>query len=363
MPLPKPRDNEEKDDFIDRCMGDDTMNEDFPDPGQRRAVCETQWDDRNKAEARSYGHVASILFNAPWALLPEKLVAMAEVLRLRMEGMTFTAEEIKARVGSPPQRSRSRAGAVAVLPLFGVLCQRANIITQASGGTSLEQFSAAFRHAVADEDVKAIVIDVDSPGGSVHGTEELARQIFDARDRKPIVAIANSLAASGALWIGSQASEFVMTPSALVGSIGIVAEHTDISQAAEKAGIKTTLVSTSKFKAEGNPFEPLSDEAREHMQSVMGEFHKTFVGDVARGRGVTAQTVEADFGQGRVFGAKAAVKAGMVDRIETLDQVLARFSSTSESAVRMGAQAPTPGPEARARLERLWNMALMGAGR
>lgn len=329
-------------------------------------------DEKEDTTAKSYGHVASVLFNAPWALLPEKLHAMVEVLSLRLQGITFTAEEIKARVGEPAQRSRRRSGAVAVLPLFGVLSQRANIITQASGGTSLEQFAAAFRQVVADDEVKAIVIDIDSPGGSVHGTEELARQIFEARDRKPIVAIANSLAASGALWIGSQAPEFVMTPTALAGSIGIVAEHVDVSKHEEKEGVKTTLVSTSKFKTEGNPFEPLSNEARQHMQSIMADFHSMFVGAVARGRAVTADKVEEDFGQGRLMGAKAAVKAGMVDRIATFEQVLVRLSSTPETAQRdddplvppiTDDQAEASGPDIKARLERLWDVALMGAGR
>lgn len=356
MPLPKPRDDEEKKDFIDRCMGDDTMNEDFPDPSQRRAVCESQWDERDEAKARSYGHVSSLLFNAPWALMPEKLAAMAEFLKARLNGVVFSAEEIQAI--RAPMRSRRQAGAVTVLPLFGVLSQRANIISQASGGTSMEQFGAAFRQAVADDDIKAVVIDVDSPGGSVHGTEELARQVFDARGSKPIVAVINSLAGSGALWIGSQADEFVITPSGLAGGIGIIADHMDASEQKQKEGVKTTLISTSKFKTEGNPFEPLSDEAREHMESIMGEFHKAFVGDVARGRGVSVNTVESDFGQGRMMGAKAAVKAGLVDRIATLDQVLARLSSSPEEAQRVQAQAS--GPEEKARAQRLWDIALTG---
>ncbi|KKM93049.1 hypothetical protein LCGC14_1212430, partial [marine sediment metagenome] len=300
--------------------------------------------------------------NAPWALLPEKLIAMAEVLSLRMQGIHFTAEEIKARIGAPPQRMRRQSGSVAVLPLIGVLAQRANLVTNASGGTSMEQFAAVFRQAISDDAIKAVVIEVDSPGGSVHGTEELARQIFDARGSKPIIAIANSLAASGSLWIGSQADEFVITPGGLVGSIGIVAEHVDASAHEEKEGLKTTLVSTSKFKTEGNPFEPLSDDARRHMESVMAGFHTMFVGDVARGRGVTVDKVQEDVGQGRVMGAKAAVKAGLVDRIATFEQVLARLSATPDTAQRVEAQAEPLSPEARARSERLWDIALMGRG-
>lgn len=357
MPLPKPADDEEKGDFLDRCMGDDTMNKEYPDPKQRRAVCESQWESKPEGSA-SYGHVSNLLFNAPWAIMPEKLEAMVEVLSLRLQGVRFTSEEIEARVGTPMQRESRRAGAVQILPLYGVLSQRANIITQASGGTSLEQFGAALTEAVRDDEISGIVIDVDSPGGSVHGTPELAQQVYELRGRKPIVAVANSLMASAAYWIAASADEIAITPSGLVGSIGIVAEHVDVSKLEEKMGVKTTLITAGKFKGEGSPYEPLADEARAHVQDLMDDFYSMFMSAIARGRGVPVEMVRDGFGEGRIVGAGAAVKMGMADRVATFGQVV---SDVFQRASSDGGRAEVPGE--RERLARLWDIVMISEGR
>lgn len=283
---------------------------------------------------RDYTHVMSLLYNTPWAILPEKLHAMTEVLRLRLQGVTFTAEEIRERVGAAPVRTGAMpmvSGSVAVLPLRGVISQRANLITQASGGTSAEAFGKAFQGAIESDSVKAVVLDIDSPGGIVHGTAELANLIFAARGRKPIVAVANAQADSGAYFIGSQADEFVSIPTGLVGSIGVIAEHIDRSKAEAMAGLKTTLIAAGKFKVEGNPHEPLSTAGRQHAQTLVDSFYEMFVGAVARGRGVSAEAVRDGFGQGRTLGSKAALAAGMIDRIATLEEVVTQLGGGREA--------------------------------
>ena len=273
---------------------------------------------------RGYTHVLSLLFNTPWAILPAKLQAMTEVLQLRLQGVMFTAEEIRARVGESAQGGAMpmMSGSVAVLPLRGVISQRANLITQSSGGTSAEAFGKAFMGAMESDSVKAIVLDIDSPGGSVHGISELADLIFEARGPKPIVAVGNPEAASGAYFLGSQADEFVSIPTGLVGSIGVLTEHIDRSKAEAMAGLKTTLIAAGTFKTEGNPHEPLSTAGRQHEQSMVDSFYEMFVGAVARGRGVSPETVRDGFGQGRMLGSKAALEAGMIDRIATLEEVI-----------------------------------------
>ena len=282
---------------------------------------------------RDYTHVLSLLFNTPWAILPEKLQAMTELLQLRLQGVTFTAEEIRARVGEAAQGGAMpmMSGSVAVLPLRGVISQRANMITQSSGGTSAEAFGKAFKGAIESDSVKAVVLDIDSPGGSVHGTAELADLIFEARGRKPIVAVANSQGASGAYFIGSQADEFVSIPTGLVGSIGVFTEHVDRSRAEEMAGLKTTLIYAGKFKVEGNTHEPLSTAGRQHAQELADSFYEMFVGAVARGRNVTAEAVRNGFGQGRMLGSKAALAAGMIDRIATLEEVVTQLGGGQEA--------------------------------
>lgn len=265
----------------------------------------------------------SAFLDMAWALLPSKLAALSEIVHRHEAGVKLTAEEVQARIGSRPQPGQTQAGAVAVLPLFGTIFPRANLMTETSGATSAERWGAKFRAALADTNVGAIVIDVDSPGGAVQGIDELGAEIYKARGAKPIVAVANHLAASAAYWLATAADELVVAPSGEVGSIGVFAAHEDISRAEDAGGVKTTLISAGKYKVEGNPYEPLSEEARAAIQARVDEFYGMFTRAVARNRGVSADAVRDGFGEGRVVGARDAVRLGMADRVATLDEVIA----------------------------------------
>jgi signal peptide peptidase SppA len=196
------------------------------------------------------------------------------------------------------------------------------------GGTNAEQLGSQFQTMVADPSIKAIVLDVDSPGGSVAGTSELSAMIFNARGRKPIVAQVNANAASAAYWIASAADEIVVTPSGQVGSIGVFGMHDDISKALASEGISRSLISAGKFKVEGNPFEPLGEEARAAMQARVDVAYDTFVRDVARNRGVSLTAVRDGFGQGRMVDAAPAVTEGMADKVGTMQETLSRFGAS-----------------------------------
>jgi signal peptide peptidase SppA len=280
---------------------------------------------------KRYPHVVRLVSETPWALLPSTLASVLEMVSLRAAGHEFTEEEIQARIGAGPSRKgATMAGTVAVLPLYGVITPRADLMTDMSGGTSVQRFSDVFAAAVADQSVSAIVLDVDSPGGSTDMIAELAAEVRAARGSKPIVAVANTLAASAAYWIAAQADEIVVTPSGKVGSIGVLAAHDDISGLQAQAGVKTTLVTAGKFKAEGNPFEPLSEEALASIQGRVDEMYSMFVADVAKGRGVPRDTVRESYGQGRVLLAKPAFEAGMVDRIDTLQATVDRVGRAAK---------------------------------
>lgn len=282
----------------------------------------------------NYSHIARAIYNQPWAIMEDKLAAMVEFIDFKMRGGDFTAEEVQAKIGAAVSRPSSRtAGDVAVIPLLGVISQRMNMMTDVSGGTSTEKFTALFKQVLADPNIKAIVIDVDSPGGGISGVQELASEIFAARGQKKVVAVANSLAASAAYWIASAADEFVVTPSGEVGSIGVFAQHMDYSGAMEKEGVKSTFVKAGKYKAEGNPYEPLADDAKAALQARVDEIYGTFTKDVAKHRGVSASDVRGGFGEGRVVGAKQALDMGMVDRVATLDQTLARLGVSTTASV------------------------------
>jgi signal peptide peptidase SppA len=291
-----------------------------------------------------YPHVLKAVFDTPWAITPEMLGIIAEVARFRAEGGVFTEDEIQQRIAAQtrgPRRGAQQGGSVAVIPIYGVLSQRLNLMSALSGGTSVEQLTSQFRSALADPDVAAIVFDIDSPGGAVDGIEEFATEIREARGQKPISAVANTMAASAAYWLASQADEVIVTPSGSVGSIGILAVHQDFSQANEKAGVKTTVITAGKYKAEGHEDLPLSDEAVAYVQGQADEFYAMFVGAVAEGRGVSEEKVRgADFGEGRMLLARAAKASGMVDRIETLDAVIARLAARPARRAATSAEAP-----------------------
>ena len=278
----------------------------------------------------------SEFLTTPWALMPERLQAMAGVLTRWSAGepptdaAMFQIQSERVLRDTRKQMAAANAGSgIAVLPLYGVVTQRGNMVDDISGpgSTSTQQFTSALRQVLADDTVGQILIDIDSPGGSVYGVAELASEIVKARAQKPVVAVANSLAASAAYWIGCSASEFFVTPGGEVGSIGVWQAHFDYSKALEEEGVKTTLVSAGKFKVEGNPYVPLDPEAQAFMQSRVDDYYNAFVQAVAVGRGVTVDDVRNGMGEGRVLGADAALAQRMVDGIASFDDVLARMQA------------------------------------
>lgn len=291
-----------------------------------------------------YSHISQAVFDQPWAILPDTYAKICSLVQLRNAGVTLTRADIEARIGGAA-RDRPETNVVngiGIISMFGVLAQRMNLFADISGGTSTEQMAAEFRALVADRDVRAILFVIDSPGGAVYGVDELATEIRAGRGSKPIVAHADSMAASAAYWLGAQADELIVTSGGDVGSIGVLTAHTDLSAAAEKAGVKTTLISAGQYKTEGNPFAPLSEEAAAHLQSRVDTTYTRFVQAIAAGRGVSESAVRSGFGQGRLLGAEDALRLGMVDRVESFTATFARLQGRpvpAPAALRAAADA------------------------
>lgn len=297
----------------------------------------------------------------PWALLPSMLATMDAVLtnwalgRMPDAGVMAAIEQDKqARAARREQAAAVSGGGVAVLPLYGIMTQRGNMMSDLSGpgSASTQRFSAALSDALADSSVGGIVIDIDSPGGSVYGVSELAAQIIEGRKTKPIYAVANSLAASAAYWTGASCSELYCTPGGEAGSIGVYTAHTDRSEAMKQAGLHTELISAGKYKTEGNPFGPLTDEARAAVQKSVDNYYGMFVRGVAKGRGVGVDAVRNGFGEGRTLGAEEAHAAGMTDGVATLDEVVKKMQRDIKSS-RTSASAGTFDRERAARMLRI----------
>lgn len=279
----------------------------------------------------------------PWALMPERLSALATVISRWSQGAPASDVAMfqvqTDRVLRDTRRQTSAAisgGGIAVIPIYGVITQRGNMVDDVSGPgmVSTQIVTQMLRQAVADDAVSQILLDIDSPGGSVYGVSELGDAILSARAQKPVVAIANSLAASAAYWIGSQAGEFYVTSGGEVGSIGVWQAHQDYSKAMDEAGVKTTLISAGKFKVEGNPYAPLDEEAQGFMQSRVDDYYAAFTKAVAKGRGVPITQVRDGMGQGRVLGADAALAQNMVDGIASFDQVLSKMHKDAASSAK-----------------------------
>lgn len=286
-------------------------------------------------------HVLRAVFSRPWFILRDHLPAIAAILESRAAAGTLYLAPVAGKTAMPDAEvsddspsatseraaaagSRNTGGAVAIIPLYGCITHRGGGYYWGFG-TTVEGFTRQFRTAVDDSSVAAIVVDVDSPGGEVDGVPELAAEIFKARGKKPIIAVANSMAASAAYYIASACSEVVASPSSLVGSVGVYTLHADYSEMLAKEGVKITIIKAGEHKAEANSYEPLDPAAEAALQEMVDDCYKDFVSAVARGRGVKVADVEKNYGQGRVLSPQNALKAGMVDSIGTLDSVLARF--------------------------------------
>ena len=291
-----------------------------------------------------FQHVTAFALDHPWALAPAALEVVAEVIARKIAGHRLTSEEIEARLQDKSKLPAPNvSGAVAVIPVHGVIVPRGSMLDDVSGATSLDSLSASLNAAMADEKVGKILLDIDSPGGSVAGVTEFARSIMRARTKKPVIAHARYTAASAALWIASAATKFIASPSARVGSLGVYAIHTDLSKALEGMGIKRTFVSSSPAKVEGNEATPLSEAARAEIQKVVDTSAARFRQDVAHGRGITVDKVKSAFGEGKMFNADDALAAGMIDEVATFEDTVSGLMSTdSRAALRAEHSTDTP---------------------
>jgi signal peptide peptidase SppA len=271
------------------------------------------------------------MLNGLWAIHPPALETLQDIYLFRVQHGHETREQIEARIGQPlngPSRGYEVQRGVAVIPIHGAISKRATMFSDISGGASTAQTAQAMNDALDDPNVSSIVLDIDSPGGAVDGTQELADLVYAARGLKPTVAVGNGMMASAAMWIGASASKvFATSGTAVIGSIGVLQAHMDVSKAQEKQGVKTTEITAGRYKRIASSYGPLTDEGRATLQDQVDQVYSVMVDSVARGRGVSSDAVEANMAQGRVFIGKQAQKAGLIDGIDTLESVIARAAA------------------------------------
>lgn len=283
-------------------------------------------DDERDVQERHPALIAAIV-ETPWLILPEALRTIIEVARTgegpnyrTKAGGIFDAVGVEARA-APVVRDGT-----AILSIDGPIFPKGNLLTRSSGATSLRALEQEFAAAANDSAIERIILLSDSPGGVSTGVQAFAEQIFAAREKKPVIAVAQDMAASAALWLASAASQFIVTPTARVGSIGVVLR-------AFRSGTNDDEIEIVSAQSPLKRQDPGSESGRAGLQQWADSMAQVFVETVARNRKVSVDHVLARFGRGATMSGAEAVAAGLADDIGTLEQTIAGFAGKSRSKV------------------------------
>jgi signal peptide peptidase SppA len=249
-----------------------------------------------------------------WAIRDSKLKEINEFIERKLNDPAFARDSIFSEpYESKPYRVENE---IAVVPVQDVLMKRANLMMHFSGGTSTEMLQRDIQMALNDPSVKGIVLDVNSPGGEVHGTKSIADFIFASRGTKPIVAFCDGQCCSAAMWIASACDEIVSQATSEVGSIGVCLTHIDQSKREAESGVVKTYITAGKYKR--MTAGPITPESKEYMQSQVDQLYKVFVEDVSRNLGVSVDKV-LKMADGKVFIGTEALEMGLVHKLGGMD--------------------------------------------
>jgi ClpP class serine protease len=258
-----------------------------------------------------------LLLGTAWAIDPESMQTIVDIAQRANDA----PEAVAARLGRPLDNTRrvtERDGA-AVIPISGPIFRRANLFTEISGATSVEVLAQDLATAIADPSINNIVLEIDSPGGQATGIAELAAQIRDSS--KPIIAYVDGMAASAAYWLAAAADTVIVSPTALIGSIGVVASYRT-----EKDAPIRIISSVSPLKQAS----PDTDAGRAEAQRIVDELAAVFVADIAAYRNTSVEQVLQDFGRGGVRVGADAVSVGMADSVGTFESIFSTAGAAGQ---------------------------------
>jgi signal peptide peptidase SppA len=275
-------------------------------------------------------HLASRVFGTPLLIARAKLEVILGVLGPRLAGGTL--EPLEPETDPPPLTSVT-VEKIAVVSVIGTLVSRSGYLDAASGLQAYGDIADAIATAMDDASVRGVILDVDSPGGEVGGLFDLVEQIQTIRgaSAKPLWAVANESALSAAYAIASAADRLYVTRTGEIGSIGVVAVHIDESGADAKAGVAWTFVFAGDRKVDGNAHEPLSERARATIQADVDRLYTEFCALVAANRGLNPEAVRGT--EAAIYRGTLAVRAGLADRLGTLDLAIAEMAAELDRAV------------------------------
>lgn len=283
---------------------------------------------------KAFAIFARAVQNCIWAIEPAALAAlMAKAETVNGEEaaaklITEANELLNARAihGTTVKAVAAKQGSAAIVPVVGILSPtRSSFWDEIFGTPKTNPLAVAdmVDAAVADPDVKVVVLVVDCPGGNAILVPEAAARIMAARGKKPIIAVITGNCASGGYWIAAAADEIVCSQASMVGSIGCFIGWTGYFDLNEQNGIIEEYIASVPDKVEGMGHIPLTDEARAHKLTQAQQIDKMFIRDINAGRG---QDMDQE-GRGRTYIGESAVARGLVDKVDTLAGVLGRFNA------------------------------------
>lgn len=272
----------------------------------------------------------NLLYGMPWLLNADWLQKIQAIVEAAQE--QGVKEALQLKDGEPLASSRATVrDGVAIIPVQGAIFPKGNLMVEVCGAASAQVIARDLMTALESPDVKAVILDIDSPGGHVTGINELSNLIYEARKgKKPVAAYVSGIASSAGYWIASavKPGNLVIDATAELGSIGVVAVYQDDSGARAEAGIVEHKIISSQSPLKHA--DPATEAGRSQIQKTVDALAEVFVSAVARNRGASQDTVLRKFGSGGTFIGAEAVKRGLADRLGSLEQLIFELTRNTQ---------------------------------
>ncbi len=310
---------------------------------------------------RNLSHIIAAAFNEPLLLEPAyarvffcalgremgaaSLSVPQQQVQLDAPGMLAETDEYMAG-GKRPARVYRVVNGIAVLPVTGTLVHRLGGMRPFSGMTGYDGIVACLQQAMADSQVRGVLLDIDSPGGQAAGAFDCADMIYRLRQQKPVWALCNDTACSAAMLLASACSRRLVTQTSRIGSIGVMMSHVSYAGHLAQAGVDITLIYSGAHKVDGNQFEALPAEVRQDMQQRIDAARRMFAEKVAMYTGLSVDAVTGT--EAAVFEGQSGIEAGLADELINASDAISVMATALNSNVRGGTMPQLTATEAAA---------------
>jgi len=274
-----------------------------------------------------FAQLTKELFCKPCLITPQMHAEISKIFMQHVTGLAHEDGGVAAQASKLfaagrsadklPEGLMQTQGDIAVINISGPITQRlSSFMKEMCGMTDLDDMTRAFKDAEASPRIRGIILNIDSPGGSVTGVPEFGNMV--ANCSKPVVAYTDSMCDSAAYWIAAGAKEIVAAESASVGCIGVYMAYLDQSKRMEMNGLDVELFKTGTFKGMGYPGTSLTEEHRALLQAEVDDIHQWFTGHVSAHRQVSGE----DTFEGQDFTGREALKRGLIDMVGSFDDAM-----------------------------------------